>query len=117
MSIAIFGAGILGTCTALELADRVRTVNDAGGFASISSVVNTAAATLGVSAEIKDIYSEPAGILLRNNAIVRGNLKTAGALETQAGARVDGTVTQQANLQPLDVVSWDVAFPGTNRGS
>jgi len=101
----------------LTLDDSVRVVKDPGGYASVSSVGATSRTTLGVSAFVQDAYSEPLGIDLRSNAHVYGVLKTAADLTKQAGAGVDGLVSQNTSLKPLDVISWAVLFPTLNRGT
>ena len=101
----------------LTLDDGVQVVKDGGGFASVSSVGATSRTTLGVSAFVQDAYSEPLRIDLRNNAHVYGVLKTAADLTKQAGAGVDGPVSQNTSLKPLDLISWTVSLPNLKRGT
>lgn len=100
-----------------RLDDGVRVVKDTGGFASVSSLESIIRPELGVSAEAQDLYSEPTGIDLRSNAHVHGIVKTAANLTKQAGAIVDGSVSENTSLQPFDTIDWTEAFPDINRGS
>jgi RHS repeat-associated protein len=109
--------GVATTGGYLTLDDGVRVITDAGGFASVSSVAATNRTNLGVGAEVEDVYTESTGIDLRNNAHVHGNLKTAADFTEQAGAVVDGAVSKNASLQPLDTIDWSVSFATVNRGS
>ncbi|HKO47649.1 MAG TPA: FG-GAP-like repeat-containing protein, partial [Polyangiaceae bacterium] len=111
-SVALSTAG-----GSLTLDDGVQVVKDGGGFASVSSVGATNRTSLGVSARVQNAYSEPLGMDLRSSAHVYGLLKTAADLTKQAGAGVDGVVSQFTSLKPLDLISWPVLFPSLNRGT
>ena len=92
----------------LYIDDGVQALNGSG-YASVSAIggkVNR----IGVGSQVQNVWSG-GDVTLANNAIVHGSLQTTGALTEQAGANVLGTIAQQANLGPIQTISWAVTFP------
>jgi RHS repeat-associated protein len=93
----------------LWLDDGVQVANGSG-FASVSAVGGGKVNRIGVSTQVQNVWSG-GDVTLANNAEVHGSLVTSGILNPQSGSKVDGTTTQQANLGPLQTISWNVTFP------
>jgi hypothetical protein len=101
----------------IDLRENSRVFGSAQGFAALSSVESTNRMRLGQSAEVGSVYSELEGVRLENAAHVHGVLKTASTVDRGAQSIVDGAVSERANLRPLEVASWVVVFPASDRGS
>jgi len=85
------------------------------GYSSVSSVRTSTVAELGVSADVQHLWSQP-NVLLRNNALVHGNLLTEGTASLQSGAAVLGTRLENTELDPIQHQGWTVTFPSMNQG-
>jgi hypothetical protein len=100
---------------AISIDDRSVVVLAGGGFAALGNT-GTGTVTVGVQAQTGEIDTK-SGVFLRNYALVHGNVRAGGALSTQTGATVTGTVSQNGpvTLAPGRSLA-GVTFPGTNAG-
>jgi hypothetical protein len=95
----------------LILKDRSSVKSTAGAFLPLQNLGSTST-DIGVGTTTAALTSK-ASVLLRNNARVQGNLKTAGTLTKQSGATVTGTTTQRATLPAPVTKTWTVPLAST----
>jgi hypothetical protein len=99
--------------TGIQVGDRAQALKPPSG--TPGPVVNggTSQATVGVSARVGDITSR-GPVFLANNAIVGGSVRSGGTVTLQAGAVVQGTVTQSIpNIAIPPAPPFEtVTFPG-----
>ncbi|HEY3500066.1 MAG TPA: collagen-binding domain-containing protein, partial [Polyangiaceae bacterium] len=108
----------LGTALgSLKQRNGVKLVKDAGGFASVASVEASARLAIGTDAQAQSAYSELTGIDVGARAHLFGSVRTANTLTRGPNVLIDGTISQNSNLKPLEILAWNAAFPSLNRGS
>ncbi|HTA92536.1 MAG TPA: polymer-forming cytoskeletal protein [Polyangiaceae bacterium] len=111
--VALVDVAVAGTAD-VEV-DAQSRVEGAGTSHAIVTNTGTAALTIGDSARVGDIYSK-SKVILDRGAHLTGSL-FALSVDKYPGARVDGTTTAPANLDPLQVTQLTVQFPATNAPS
>ena len=97
----------------VTIGDRSQALKPPSG--TLGSVVNagTAVTGLGVSTRVGDITSKGA-VTLANNAFVSGFVKSGGTVTLQAGAKVNGGISQNVPNLPIPAAPAfeTVSFPG-----
>ncbi|WP_437631939.1 vWA domain-containing protein [Sorangium sp. So ce854] len=93
----------------LEVRDRARLEAGPGTFAAAASGGTT---EIGKDGQLGDLWGQ-GNVSLRNDALVHGDLRTAGTLHMEPGADVDGTI---ATLQPIPLPPPIVDLPAFPAG-
>ncbi|HXK19608.1 MAG TPA: hypothetical protein VNG33_17480, partial [Polyangiaceae bacterium] len=101
----------------LMLKEGVQVLGSLTGYSGVSNVDTSQILDVGERSEVGNAFSELAGVKLRERAHVRGFVKTSSSVAKGANVVVDGGISEHVSLRPLEVISWDVAFPSGDRGS
>ncbi|MDQ2643215.1 MAG: hypothetical protein M3020_05345, partial [Myxococcota bacterium] len=100
----------------LKINDRVKLLEATGAtHASVSNVSGTTRAWFGPEAEAQDVWSK-SGVELKNRAHVFGSIESESAVVREPDSIVDGVVSDQAELDPIESLSWSVTFPSASQG-
>jgi hypothetical protein len=98
----------------LTMADRAKAKKPNGSPGAMANAGNSQT-DIGVLGNVGNLTSL-ASVSLRSNALVDGDVKTAGIITKQQGARITGTSTQYATLTPLSLYAWSTVLPSSNLG-
>ncbi len=104
------------TAGGLAIGTKAKVLAETTGYAAVSNVESSLRLEVGSKAETGDVFSETSGVKLRERSHVHGSVRTAGTILREEGALIDGQSVPGTSLRPLEVFTWTVAFPGSNRG-
>jgi len=97
----------------LEISDRAHV--QTGATSTTVANAGTGQTTIGSDARAPHVWSR-GNVFLRNRASVQGDVRTAGSVNSQHGAAVDGSIEEGATVR-FPVVSIAPSFPGNPTGS
>lgn len=93
-------AGLDPELVALGAGDELR-INDGVTVTGLASSTGAQTTNIGVSAVVREVVSVP-NVLLRNNALVQGDVFSAGTVTLSFGASVAGNIHQNEDLGALE---------------
>jgi RHS repeat-associated protein len=111
----------LGTEWGLRVHDGVRIqTKDLLGYSSVSRAVKTFGPTtpdtwMGTESHVLHLFSN-GPVDLRNYAHVHGDLLASAPVQQQTPGFVEGLLSQDADLEPPNVIRWTVRFPNATNG-
>jgi hypothetical protein len=101
----------------LKINDRVKLLEATGSVhASVSNVSGSTRAWFGPQAEVEDVWSK-SGVELKNRAHVFGSIESESAVVREPDSIVDGVVSDHAELDPIESLSWFITFPSASQGN
>lgn len=95
--------------SSLRVADRVQASAPQTGLVAFSNT-GTGATEIGNDAKVGSIHSQ-SSVVLRDRALVTGDVQSAGTISLGNGAAVTGQVKPLTPITPLQSFSWTVTFP------
>ncbi len=102
----------LGASSSFNLGDRTQVNGVSGSLTSITAL-GTQQNVLNADIKVGNVYSR-AAIELRDRALVRGSLFTAGAVQKGNGVVIQGLTFSNVDFDPPSTLAWKVDVPAAN---